>query len=65
MDNNTSPEHSLGHNRKSMGVNMSVIQVGLVDKTGKLDPDLVQATAAALNVQVLRDLTQFWLQDFV
>ncbi|HXK07711.1 MAG TPA: hypothetical protein VMS37_35285 [Verrucomicrobiae bacterium] len=39
---------------------MSVIQVGLVDKTGKLDPHLVQDTAAALNVQVMRDLPQFW-----
>jgi hypothetical protein len=39
---------------------MSVIQVGLVDKTGKLDPALVQATAAALNIQVMRDLTQYW-----
>jgi len=39
---------------------MSVIQVGLVDKTGELDSSLVQATAAALNVQVMRDLPQFW-----
>jgi hypothetical protein len=39
---------------------MSVIQVGLVDKTGELDPQLVQATAAALNVQVIRDLPQYW-----
>jgi hypothetical protein len=39
---------------------MSVIQVGLVDKTGKLDSALLQATAAALNIQVMRDLTQFW-----
>lgn len=39
---------------------MSVIQVGLVDKTGKLDTKLVEAAAAALNVQVMRDLTQFW-----
>ena len=39
---------------------MSMIQVGLVDKTGKLDSALVQATAAALNVQVMRDLPQFW-----
>jgi hypothetical protein len=39
---------------------MSVIQVGLVDKTGTLDPALVQATAAALNIQVMRDLSQFW-----
>ena len=39
---------------------MSVIQVGLVDKTGELDVNLVEATAAALNVQVTRDLPQFW-----
>jgi len=39
---------------------MSLIQVGLVDKTGKLQPDEVQATAAALNIQVTRDLPQFW-----
>jgi hypothetical protein len=39
---------------------MSVIQVGLVDKTGKLDPALVQAAAAALNIQVMRDLPQYW-----
>ena len=39
---------------------MSVIQVGLVDTTGKLDPHLVQSAAAALNIQVMRDLPQFW-----
>jgi len=39
---------------------MSVIQVGLVDTTGKLDADLVQSVAAALNIQVTRDLPQFW-----
>jgi hypothetical protein len=39
---------------------MSLIQVGLVDTTGALDADLVQATAAALNIQVMRDLPQFW-----
>jgi hypothetical protein len=39
---------------------MSVIQVGLVDKTGALDPALVQAAAASLNVQVMRDLPQWW-----
>ena len=38
---------------------MSVIQVGLIDKTG-LDPHLLQDTADALNVQVMRDLPQFW-----
>jgi len=39
---------------------MSVIQVGLVDKTGALDPGLVESAAAALNIQVMRDLTQYW-----
>ncbi len=39
---------------------MSVTQVGLVDKSGKLDPQLVQAAAAALNIQVIRDLAPVW-----
>jgi len=39
---------------------MSVIQVGLADKTGELNPTLVQSVAAALNLQVIRDLPQFW-----
>jgi hypothetical protein len=39
---------------------MSVIQVGLVDKTGSIDSELMQAAAAALNLQVTRDLPQFW-----
>jgi hypothetical protein len=39
---------------------MSLIQIGLVDKTGSLDAELVQSVAAALNVQVSRDLPQFW-----
>jgi hypothetical protein len=39
---------------------MSLIQVGLVDTTGSLDAELVQAVAAALNVQVIRDLPEFW-----
>jgi hypothetical protein len=39
---------------------MSLIQVGLVDSTKSLDPELVQSAAAALNVQVTRDLPQFW-----
>jgi hypothetical protein len=39
---------------------MSLIQVGLVDKTGEIDPDMARAVAAALNVQVTRELTQFW-----
>src|SRR5579863_7541408 len=39
---------------------MSLIQVGLVDKTGQLDTQLVQETAAALNIQVMRDLAPVW-----
>jgi hypothetical protein len=39
---------------------MTVIQVGLVDTTGSINADLVQAAAAALNIQVTRDLPQFW-----
>ena len=39
---------------------MPVIQVGLVDTTGKLDRDFVHSVAIALNVQVMRDLPQFW-----
>ena len=39
---------------------MSVIQVGLVDTTGKLDAKLVHAAAAAINVQVTRDLREAW-----
>src|SRR5580704_14750432 len=42
------------------GNTMPIIQVGLVDTTGKLDPELVQSVAAALNIQVIRDLPQFW-----
>jgi hypothetical protein len=39
---------------------MSVIQIGLVDTTGQIDPKLVQATSIAINLQVTRDLPQFW-----
>lgn len=39
---------------------MSVTQIGLVDATGSIDPQLVLAAAAAINVQVIRDLPQFW-----
>jgi len=39
---------------------MTVIQVGLVDMTGEIDADLVHSTAIALNLQVTRDLPQFW-----
>ena len=39
---------------------MSVVQVGLVDTTGKISAELMQSVAAALNIQVTRDLPQFW-----
>jgi hypothetical protein len=39
---------------------MTLFQVGLLDTTGQLDPDLMQSVAAALNIQVTRDLSQFW-----
>ena len=39
---------------------MSVIQVGLVDMTGKIDVDLIHSASIALNLQVTRDLPQFW-----
>jgi|HubBroStandDraft_2_1064218.scaffolds.fasta_scaffold54159_2 hypothetical protein len=39
---------------------MSLIQVGLADKTGAIDPELIQSVAAALTIQVTRDLPQFW-----
>ncbi len=36
------------------------IRVGLVDMTGEADASTMAAVAAALNVQVTRDLPQFW-----
>lgn len=39
---------------------MSVMQVGLVDTTGKINTEIMQSVAAALNLQVTRDLPQFW-----
>ena len=39
---------------------MSVNQIGLVDMTGQIDVDLVHSAAIALNLQVTRDLPQFW-----
>lgn len=40
---------------------MPLVHVGLIDTTKHgIDPNLVQTVAAALNVQVNRDLTQFW-----
>src|ERR1700693_2515296 len=39
---------------------MLMIKVGLVDTTGSVDPQTMTAAAAALNIQVTRDLPQFW-----
>jgi hypothetical protein len=39
---------------------MSVNQIGLVDMTGQIAVDLVHSAAIALNLQVTRDLPQFW-----
>lgn len=39
---------------------MPVTQVGLVDITREIDVDLIHSAALALNLQVTRDLPQFW-----
>ncbi len=39
---------------------MTPIQVGLIDKTGKIDVALVQQAALSLNTQATRDLPQYW-----
>jgi hypothetical protein len=39
---------------------MSMVQVGLVDKTGEINAELIQSVAAALTIQVNRDLAPFW-----
>src|ERR1035438_10399326 len=39
---------------------MSVVQIGLVDKTGKIDTELLQETAAAISIQITRDLSPIW-----
>jgi hypothetical protein len=39
---------------------MPINQIGLVDMTGEIDVDLVHSAAMALNLQVTRDLPQFW-----
>jgi hypothetical protein len=39
---------------------MTPIQVGLVDTTGQIDEGLMEEAAAALHIQVTRDLPQFW-----
>jgi hypothetical protein len=39
---------------------MLQIKVGLVDTTGTVDPQVMAAAANALNIQVTRDLPQFW-----
>jgi hypothetical protein len=38
---------------------MLTIKVGLIDTTGQIDPETMTRAAAALNVQVTRDLPQF------
>jgi hypothetical protein len=42
---------------------MSVIQVGLVDKTGKLDVSLLQSAANAFNLQVMQHVSAIWNVD--
>jgi hypothetical protein len=37
-----------------------VTQIGLMDTTGHIDTHLMQTVAAALNLQVTRDLPQYW-----
>jgi hypothetical protein len=39
---------------------MLPIRIGLIDGTGKVDAHMMSAAAAALNIQVTRDLPQFW-----
>ena len=39
---------------------MLMSKVGLVDTTGKVDPHVMAAAAASLNIQVTRDLPQYW-----
>jgi hypothetical protein len=39
---------------------MLQMKVGLTDTTGTIDAEMMTAVAAALNVQVTRDLPQFW-----
>lgn len=39
---------------------MLQIKVGLMDTTRSISPDTMAAAAAALNIQVTRDLPQFW-----
>ena len=39
---------------------MQTITVGLVDVTRSIDPQFLAAAAAALNIQVTRDLPHFW-----
>ncbi len=39
---------------------MLQIKVGLMDTTGTVAPDVMAAAASALNIQVTRDLPQYW-----
>jgi hypothetical protein len=39
---------------------MTIAQIGLTDKTGSLNSQLLQQAAQALNIQVTRDLPPYW-----
>jgi hypothetical protein len=39
---------------------MSLIEIGLADKTGKISASLMRAAVRALHVQVTRDLPKYW-----
>ena len=39
---------------------MLIRQIGLIDQTGTIDPTIMASVAAAISVQVTRDLSQFW-----
>ena len=39
---------------------MLLTKIGLVDTTGAIDPRMMAVATAALNIQVTRDLPQFW-----
>jgi hypothetical protein len=53
-------KHWSNERERQEEVNMPLMQVGLVDKTKEIDPELIETVAAALTIQVTRDLPQFW-----
>jgi hypothetical protein len=59
-ENHENPRACTQTQLQDWGINMTVIQVGLTDRTREIDPRLVQEAAAALNIQVLDDLAQYW-----